>query len=250
MKNLTLILCLFSFMYACNSSSSSEGNQIDASAGFNGEHSFLKTLEGEPMKVDGEIIQKMIDSTKLSLTIIGTDVVGTYDYLPAEKDATRGQVKGTINEYGKIKATYNFTQESEKGSQEIIIELIGDGAIISGDPEDIFFSKISYSPLNQEDKYSGTYQNTLNDEGNFFGEVTIRNLSPSELSFQIMTGNKDGCTGQISGRAIVQSDQTISYSDPDCEKLSFKFTDQGITITEEKCTLHGIKCSFSGEYIK
>lgn len=69
------------------------------------------------LKVDGR------DTSRINLTITGNQVSGNYDWLPYEKDARRGTLKGTMEGSGteqKIQATWSYLQEGM--SQELPFE--------------------------------------------------------------------------------------------------------------------------------
>lgn len=74
---------------------------------------------------------KMKDVTFLQLTVNGAQVVGKYDWLPAEKDQRKGVLSGTISNQ-VITAKYTFTQEGQKEECTLKITLLKDRAIIDG----------------------------------------------------------------------------------------------------------------------
>lgn len=70
------------------------------------------------------------DIEELILTIENQKVVGSYNWLPAEKDQRTGNFEGTLKD-NTINASYVFTQEGIKDTVLITILLENDKAIIS-----------------------------------------------------------------------------------------------------------------------
>lgn len=81
--------------------------------------------------------------------------------------------------------------------------------------------------------------------------LAINYLENNKFSFQIITGTKSGCTGEIVGTATIKNG-IAKYSDENCQSLLFKFSKSKITVEETDCdwsgNYHGAGCSFSGEY--
>lgn len=76
---------------------------------------------------DGQYLK---DIEELILTIEDQKVVGSYNWLPAEKDQRTGNFEGTLKD-NKIDASYVFMQEGIKDTVLITIVLENDKAIIS-----------------------------------------------------------------------------------------------------------------------
>lgn len=62
------------------------------------------------------------DTTAVRLVIIGDEVTGTYDWLPAEKDSARGTLTGNIKN-GIITAIYDYMIEGSKQKEEVIFKM-------------------------------------------------------------------------------------------------------------------------------
>jgi len=75
------------------------------------------------------------DIEELILTIEDQKVVGSYNWLPAEKDQRTGNFEGTL-EGNKINATYKYQQEGIEGTASITITLESGKAIIKNIAED------------------------------------------------------------------------------------------------------------------
>lgn len=242
MKHLTtFVAALMLLATACNSGATTEENTTPNNAtSYDGEHCYLLTVAQEPVKVDGEVVQEMIDKTELSLSISDTKVTGSYNYLPAETDSKTGTLDGTIDETGKISATYTFMQEGEMGTEEVSIQLAENQATIG----DQLLEKLSCMAL----RYNGTYGAETESD---FQSVTIQNVESATFSFEIVTGNMQGCTGEISGNISIAANGTGTYTGDNCEALNFAFADNSLQITETNCdALHGMQCGFSGAYVK
>lgn len=75
------------------------------------------------------------DIEEMELLINGNEVTGTFNWLPAEKDARRGKVEGTNNN-GILSLRYLFTQEGQTASAELTATLMDDAiALRSAMPE-------------------------------------------------------------------------------------------------------------------
>jgi hypothetical protein len=132
-KLIVFSFVLFSF-YACNTNNSSENDVVsieENTSKTNNQYCYLNTLEGQPIKIDGKIVQEMIDSTILRFTIENNQVRGIYNYLPAEQDRKIGSFVGDIVKGGKISGLYTFTQEGEQYKEGITIQMEEDKAIVN-----------------------------------------------------------------------------------------------------------------------
>ena len=71
------------------------------------------------------------DVLRMSLTVIGDSVVGSYNWLPFEKDARRGILRGTKKDSAMI-LTYFFMQEGSYDTAELNVVLKDGKAIVEG----------------------------------------------------------------------------------------------------------------------
>lgn len=62
------------------------------------------------------------DTTTVKLTIIGDEVTGSYDWIPAQKDSARGTLTGTIKN-GIITAVYDYMIEGSQQKEEVIFKM-------------------------------------------------------------------------------------------------------------------------------
>ena len=132
-KLIVFTLVLFCF-YACDTNNDTKESGIvveENTPENNNQHCFLNTFEGEPIKIDGKIVQQMRDSTILNFTIEGNTVKGIYNEIPAEKDARIGGFVGDLGKNNEITGVYTFTQEGDTYKHGIIIEMKENEAIVS-----------------------------------------------------------------------------------------------------------------------
>ncbi len=74
------------------------------------------------------------DDLRMSLTVIGDSVVGSYNWLPSEKDGRRGILRGTKKDSGMI-LTYFFMQEGSYDTAELnVVFKEGKAIVEGGDP--------------------------------------------------------------------------------------------------------------------
>ncbi|WP_375561792.1 hypothetical protein ACE193_04355 [Bernardetia sp. OM2101] len=78
----------------------------------------------------------MKDIEELILTIQGQKVVGSYNWLPAEKDQRTGNFEGILKG-NKINATYTFTQEGNKDTTSILLILENNKVVVNGADESL-----------------------------------------------------------------------------------------------------------------
>ena len=62
------------------------------------------------------------DTTSVKLTIIGNEIIGTYNWIPAGKDSARGTLTGTI-ENKIITAIYDYVIEGSNQKEEVIFKM-------------------------------------------------------------------------------------------------------------------------------
>jgi len=62
------------------------------------------------------------DTTAVKLVVIGNEVTGNYNWIPAGKDAARGTLSGTINN-GIITAIYDYEIEGSNQKEEMIFKM-------------------------------------------------------------------------------------------------------------------------------
>ncbi|WP_133643026.1 hypothetical protein [Zeaxanthinibacter enoshimensis] len=71
------------------------------------------------------------DVLRMSLTVIGDSVVGSYNWLPFEKDARRGILRGIRKDSG-LQLTYFFMQEGGYDTADLSVILRDGKAVIEG----------------------------------------------------------------------------------------------------------------------
>ena len=70
------------------------------------------------------------DTTRVNLTINGTDVKGTMDILPYQKDSARGTLQGTKNENGELEVLYSYMIEGNNQTETKILKVENDKLLI------------------------------------------------------------------------------------------------------------------------
>ncbi len=134
MKKLMFPLFLGLLLSACGNetpaeeSSQSAAQEESATLPSDLTQCFLFTEERDPVVVEGDTVQRMIDSIKLRLLVKGTSVEGVLDFLPAEQDARRGAFTGNMLGGGNIEAFYEYTQEGMTERVGLIIRIGDDQA--------------------------------------------------------------------------------------------------------------------------
>lgn len=237
MKNLYKIW-LFLFLFSCTSSSTTTKKQ----------YNFIKTFEGE-IGNKYQIIAKFRCENGA--------VTGNYYY------KNKGQeiiIKGEINnnkvilkEFDKIgNQTGNF-----EGNFEGDNKISGIWSKPNGNNQVNFVlleTNTDYnSVLNEFQELKsiiGRYDSPFNDGGISSGTVMISNVRDDKFDFEITTAHAQGCTGEAKGTATITRNKVGKYSEKNCKNLEFQFFPGEVKIEENKCELHGIRCSFSGSYNK
>lgn len=128
-KNIIVLCFALVFMHACTS-------KTDQST------SYKQEKKAEDIQYCFENIFPYQDSSGLAdretlkLVITGENVVGEFNWLPAEKDSRIGTLKGKINQ-NEITAVYKFMQEGLTESTEITILLLEGKAEIKNDKPEL-----------------------------------------------------------------------------------------------------------------
>jgi hypothetical protein len=95
---------------------------------------------------------------------------------------------------------------------------------------------------------TGRYDSELNSGGVSYASVLIKYIGKDAFSFNITTAHKEGCTGEIEGMGSLYENGVGHYSGPSCQALSFTFSPNWVSIDEENCAYHGMRCFFDGLY--
>ncbi|WP_143017317.1 hypothetical protein [Catalinimonas alkaloidigena] len=122
MKTLLSFACALVLLAGCQSSETR-----DETAAYDS-----TTTEMEPMREETLCFEQEINGvrTEVHLTLAGGDVTGEYNWLPPEKDARRGSVRGS-KEGNTILATYDYMIEGQNQTEEITMELTDEGLMIT-----------------------------------------------------------------------------------------------------------------------
>lgn len=121
MKKIIFFASFIFLLSSCNHSA----NETDSAnvKAISGQYCYLDTYNGEPIKIDGKVVQQMIDSTILNFTIDGEQVKGSYNYIPAEKDRRIGNFTGELTNKNEIYGICTFSQEGEVTTTGLVIKM-------------------------------------------------------------------------------------------------------------------------------
>lgn len=212
---------------------------------------FVKTFEGQ--------INNKHDIV-LKITSNNGQITGNYFYKTVGTDI---QVKGNLDNHGE----FTLNEYDSKGNQTGLFrgtivnnnKIEGNWSKPNGDQAMSFVLiesnsqyESSKTQINDE-KYksiSGQYDFEYNSAGVSYASVKIEYSGNKKFTFEISTAHESGCTGEVSGTATIDDSGIGKYSGDGCKLLTFKFTSKKLTIDETECDLHGMRCGFSGEYLK
>ena len=98
-------------------------------------------------------------------------------------------------------------------------------------------------------RIEGNYESSFNSE-NYMGSVGLRNINGELFCFEISNGTESGCVGFLKGLVELKDFKSGFFSTELCEKLEFKLLDNELTVIENNCDYHGMRCPFEGKYKK
>lgn len=248
---LELLIFFILLLFSCESETNNKSNIVEnQSLNNNVSIDFVKTFEGQ-INDEYPIIAK-IESN-------GGKISGKYYYLKQGKEEL--DLKGTIDESGLIKMSEYDENDNQTGLfvGKLVNEnkLKGKWSKPNGNKSMPFYlltTNTSYKIFQEDLKkfisVNGTYEHILNDGGIYIGNIVITNQKNEKFDFEIITGNKRGCTGMLNGVGFLKSYNKGYFSSKSCENLSITFQEEELTIKEKNCTNHGMGCGFSGNYKK
>ena len=101
------------------------------------------------------------------------------------------------------------------------------------------------------DSLSGIYNSPFNKYGVSYGSVDIKYKGGRTFYFDIESGHISGCTGQLGGELVLDSNLAGMYLTSNGGNIRFEFYNHNLKIVEqEDCQEHGMRCWFDGEYAK
>jgi hypothetical protein len=141
------------FMAGCTGQAPSEKETVLPEQAPTVSRCFLQVTAGDPIVVDGDTLERPVDSLMVHLDITGELVNGEYNWLPQEKDQMTGSFTGTL-ENGVVTALYTYAAEGMTGKQEVLFKLaedglhVGSGDMVVAQGISVFKdkSKVEYSP--------------------------------------------------------------------------------------------------------
>lgn len=98
-------------------------------------------------------------------------------------------------------------------------------------------------------RITGNYYNILNCN-TFTGLLSVEFLIDSLYFFSFRTASMTGCSGAYEGIANFNNKYIGVHSKDHCKMLSFRFSQNKITVREKDCGWHGLRCYFIGEYLR
>ena len=212
---------------------------------------FVKTFEGQ-LNNKHDIILKITSNSGL--------ITGKYFYKKVGADIP---IKGGLNTNGVV-----ILKEFDKSGNQTGVfngEMVNNNKIVGtwtkpdGSKEMSFVlieSNTAYESSkatikrNDYEFITGQYDFEYNSEGVSYVSVKINYIGSNKFNFEITTAHQNGCTGEIEGIARINKSGVGIYSGENCKMLKFNFTAKKLIIDENECDLHGVRCWFTGEYIK
>lgn len=212
---------------------------------------FVKTFEGTIyekfdiiMKLTAEngIVNGAYYYTEVGENIqLKGEIQNNGELLLNEYDSSGNQTgifKGKIIENSKIEGNWS----KPNGEKVMTFKLIESNTSYSSE-QNSKKEKLNFENI------SGTYFSPFNDDENYNGETEIKILENQKFKFDIKVAKSTGCTGQIEGIGTLDKNGIGTFSNSDCEKLTFNFYKNKVKITEKNCDeMHGMNCYFEGEY--
>lgn len=131
MKNLKTILILLvatTTLISCKKEVQIDDNSVTKSTDSISEIKNEVSKEVEENYCFLQVFKK--DTTRVNLTINGTDVKGTMDILPYQKDSARGTLQGTKNENGELEVLYSYMIEGNNQTETKILKVENDKLLI------------------------------------------------------------------------------------------------------------------------
>ncbi len=189
----------------------------------------------------------------MTLAIENNNVLGYYYY---EKYKTKIFLEGTINENKiTIKESREYETDFIAG---FIGELTDDGfngewvhkvkdkswkcALKINTDKLITLSKDMIS-------IDGHYESTASSE-NYIGSVNLKYIVEDLFSFEISNATESGCVGYMNGLVELKDLKHGIFNDDTCEKIEFQLSGNNLSLTENNCDYHGMRCPFEGKYVK
>lgn len=134
---------------------------------------FVDVFKGAPIVIDGKVVEEMIDSTQLYLTINGNEVEGELNYLPAGKDGQIGRFSGQIDKNGKIKTIYAYEQEGGTYKEGLIIEIKSDRALVKAAELEVEKGTGRLKTVDNDDEYQSLLKVDCGAEKSWTNENAI-----------------------------------------------------------------------------
>ncbi|UII20248.1 hypothetical protein [Fulvivirga ligni] len=189
---------------------------------------------------------------QMVLRITESNVKGYYYYEQYRtKILLEGKLKG---EEIRLTESPDFEGEFKKGFKGIFSKnkLSGVWINLENDKSLGFNATVTTeSQRGVEDisEISGLYENELNSE-NYDSSILLDYIANNIYAFEITNGTTTGCMGYLNGVVEIKNESSGTYTADGCDKLSFRLSRFALTLEEDQCEFHGLRCPFSGKYKK
>ena len=189
----------------------------------------------------------------MTLSIENEDVIGFYYY---EKYKTKilleGQITGnkfTLRECPDLESEFKIGFIGEMTDSSFIGKWMDKTKDKTLKIELIIKSDMQIKLTEDILRIEGTYESLFNSE-KYMGSVNLKNIDGELFCFEISNGTESGCVGFLKGLVELKDLKSGVFSTDLCEKLEFNFLNNELTVKENNCDFHGIRCPFEGKYGK
>ena len=189
----------------------------------------------------------------MTLTIENENVLGFYYY---EKYKTKILLEGQITD---DKFTLNESPDYESEFKTGFIAEMTDSSFIGNWVDKTKDKKLKCELIINSDKQINLSKNIVGIEGNYeslfnsekyIGSVDLKNITGELFCFEISNGTELGCVGFLKGLVKLKGLKNGIFSTDLCEKLEFQLSNDELTVIENNCDFHGMRCPFEGKYKK
>lgn len=202
-----------------------------------GKHPVHLKLKSENGELSGNYFYDKVGENieiKGTLKDDNTLILSEFD----EKGNQTGLWKGSLINQNRITGTWS----KPNGTSPMNFNLIITSENYESSKNVISDSKYS--------SYTGTYNSPFNSGGISNGVLKLKYIGNQKVDFEITIGHRDGCVGNLSGTAKIDSKGNAKYSGQGCKSLTFNFNNRQVQVTERDCNHHGMNCYFEGIYEK
>lgn len=193
------------------------------------------------------------DAISMTLAIENDTVLGFYYY---EKYKTKILLEGQVTTNRIIlNESPDFESEFKKGFIGEINDYNFTGKWLDKTKDKTLKCELDIKSNKQinltkeNTRIEGIYKGVLNSE-KYIRHVSLKNITDELFCFEISSGTKSGCIGFLKGLIELKKIKKGVFSADSCDKLEFQLSNNELTITENNCDFHGMRCPFGGKYEK